>query len=102
MQTTSTGVTLVCVIYNPANGKIVHIHSEAFAEGTKLHSEDQMEKLATHHARKAKRDLTGVKALHLRDPRFVEWPRRVDPKTQKLEMTGPHSFRKPSGGSARP
>ena len=101
MQTTSTGITQVCVMYNHADGKIVHIHSETFAHGMKLHSEDEMEKRARHHAQKAKRNLTGAKALHLRDPHFAGWPRRVDPKTQKLEVAEPHSLGKPSGTSAR-
>ena len=87
MQTTSTGVSQVCVIYSSATGKIVHIHSEIFVKGMKLYSKDKMEKLAKYHARKAKRDLTGVKTLHLRDPQFVSSPSRVDPKKQKLEFT---------------
>jgi phosphoribosylanthranilate isomerase len=94
---TKSGVTQVCVIYNPVNGKIVHIHSETFAEGMQLHSDDKMEELARQRAREAKRELTDVKVIHLRDPRFVGWPTRVDPTTGELEMADVHSFRKPSG-----
>lgn len=101
MQTTSTGVTQVCVIYSPINGSIVHIHSETFAERMKLHSAFEMERLARKHALEAKRDLTDVKVIHLHDPRFVGWPRRVDPETGKLEMADLHSFRKTSEPSRR-
>jgi hypothetical protein len=96
MQTTSIGVTQVCVIYDPSDGKIIHIHSETFAPGMEQHSEDEMENRARHHAHKAKRTVTDAKALHLHDPRFEGWPKRVDPKTQKLELTEPRSLGTPS------
>ena len=95
MQPTSTGTTQLCVIYRATDGKIVHIHSESFALGMKLHSEDEMARRAQHHAQKAKRDVAGTKALHLRDPHFVGWPSRVDPKTHKIETTDPHSLKNP-------
>ena len=101
MQTTVTGATQVCVLYNSVSGNIVHIHSETFAEGMQLHPEDEMEKLARQHALEAKRDLTEVKAIRLRDPRFEDWPRRIDPTTVKLEMAGVLSFTKPSGPPRR-
>jgi hypothetical protein len=62
----------------------------------KLHPAIEMERLARQHAREAKRDLTDVKVIHLNDPRFIGWPRRVDPQTGKLEMVDLHSFRKTS------
>lgn len=101
MQKTSTGVTQLCVMYKPISGKILHIHSETFADGMTLHPEDEMEKRARHHAHERKRDLTSAKALHLRDPRFVGWPKRVDPKTGKVEMSDPRSSGKPGGASGR-
>ena len=101
MQTTSTGATQVCVLYNSVSGNIVHIHSETFAEGMQLHPEDEMETLARQHPLKAKRNLTDVKVIHLRDPRFEDWPRRIDPTTGKLEMAGVLSFTKPIGPPRR-
>ena len=101
MQTTSTGATQVCVLYNSVSGNIVHIHSETFAEGMQLHPEDEMETLARQHPLKAKRNLTDVKVIHLRDPRFEDWPRRIDPTTGKLEMAGVLSFTKPNGPPPR-
>jgi hypothetical protein len=102
MQTTATGATQVCVLYNSVSGNIVHIHSETFADGMQLYPEDEMERLARQHALEAKRDLTDVKVIHLRDPRFEDWPRRIDPTTGKLEMAGVLSFTKPSGPPPRP
>jgi hypothetical protein len=101
MQTTSTGVTQVCVIYDPSDGKIIHIHSETFAPAMEQHSEEEMENRARNHAQKAKRTVTDAKALHLRDPQFTGWPKRVDPKTRQLEVTEPRSLGKPSGTSTR-
>ena len=101
MQTTATGATQVCVLYNSVSGNIVHIHSETFAEGMQLHPEDEMETLARQHPLKAKRNLTDVKVIHLRDPRFEDWPRRIDPTTGKLEMAAVLSFTKLSGPPSR-
>jgi hypothetical protein len=91
MQTTATAVTQMCVIYRPADGTIVHIHFETFAAGMKLHTEHQVEQLARERAAAKQRDLTDVKFLHLRDPRFAGWPKRVDPQTGKIEFEDPAS-----------
>jgi hypothetical protein len=99
MQKTSTGLTQLCVIYKSLSGKILHIHSETFADGMKLLSEDEMERRARHHAHGRKRDLGGAKALHLREPKFTGWPKRVDPKTGKIEMTDPRSSGRNGGFS---
>ncbi len=97
MQKPSSAVTQLCVIYKPVSGKILHIHSETFGEGMKLLSDDEMERRARHHAHARKRDLSEVTALHLRNPNFTGWPKRIDPKTGKLEMTEPRSATRRGG-----
>ena len=85
MRTAAT-VTQVCVIYRPSDGAIVHTHFETFAAGMNLHTEGKMEHLARQHASAKGRDLTDVKFLHLRNPQFVGWPKRVDPRIGKIEL----------------
>jgi hypothetical protein len=89
---TASGTTQMCVLYDQADGRIVHIHSETFAQGMRLHSEDKMEQMARARAQGAKRDVGACKAAHLRDPQFAGWPRRVDPRTGELEIALPQSF----------
>jgi hypothetical protein len=85
MQMTGT-VTQLCMIYRADDGAIVHNHFETFAPGMRLHTEQHMEHLAQQHASARGHDLTGVKFLHLRDPRFAGQPKRVDPQTGKIEL----------------
>jgi hypothetical protein len=90
MQMAGT-VTQLCMIYRAGDGAIVHNHFEAFAHGMSLHTEQRMEILARRHASAAGHDLTDVRFLHLRDPRFAGWPKRVDPQTGKIELADfPH------------
>jgi hypothetical protein len=79
-------VTQMCVIYRSGDGAVVHTHYETFAAGMNLHAEQHMEHLARRHATAKGHDLTDVKFLHLRDPRFNGWPKRVDPQTGKIEL----------------
>ena len=79
-------VTQLCIVYRAGDGAIVHNHFEAFAPGMRLHTEQHMEHLAQQHASARGHDLTGVKFLHLRDPQFAGWPKRVDPQTGKIEL----------------
>jgi hypothetical protein len=94
MQTAVT-VTQLCVIYRAGNGAIVHSHFETFTSGMKLHTEQHMEHLARQRASARGHDLTNVKFLHLNDPQFAGWPKRVDPQTGKPELA---EFPRPTKG----
>jgi hypothetical protein len=85
MRTAATA-TQMCVIYRASDGAIVHTHFETFTSGMKLHTEQHLEHLARQRASTRGHDLTDVKFLHLRDPQFAGWPKRVDPQTGKIEL----------------
>jgi hypothetical protein len=100
MQTTSKMVTQACVVYRERDGEIVHIHYEFFAPGMELNTEEQMELLARRHASARQRNLTEVGFLHLHEPNFAGFPRRVDPNTGELELAGRLPTERPSRPSA--
>jgi hypothetical protein len=102
MQTAAPAVTQVCVIYQPVDGAIVHIHFEIFGAGMKLHTEHHMEHLALQRASAKRRNVTDVKFLHLRDPKHAGWPKRVDPRTGKIEFADLPTLGKPNQPSGRP
>ena len=100
MQAMTDTVTQVCVIYRPDDGRMVHVHFEAFVAGMKLYGEDRMEQLARQRAAAKGRDLTNVRFLHLRDPKLAGVPKRVNPQTGELELADPRSFaNRPPGQS---
>ena len=86
MQASLKGTTQLCLVYDPIDGKILHLHSEFTADGRELQSEEEVERLAVGHARRVKPDITNVRVAHMLNPRFTGWPRRVNPTSGMVEF----------------
>lgn len=61
----SEDASKVCVLYDPRDGRVVHVHGVTILDGGKAISLVELEQRAMNHARTFGRSLEGVKALHL-------------------------------------
>lgn len=55
----------VCVLFDPKNGRVVHVHGVTALHGGKKSSEAELEKDATEHAKAFGHSVAGLKALHV-------------------------------------
>lgn len=54
-----------CVLFDPKNGSVVHIHGMTALPGTKQISAAQLEKDAAEHAKSLGHSVAGLKFLHV-------------------------------------
>ena len=57
--------TRVCVLFDPKNGRVVHVHGATTLQGAKKVSDAELEKDATEHAKAFGHPVAGLKALHV-------------------------------------
>jgi hypothetical protein len=55
----------VCVLYDPKDGRVVHVHGVTTMPGGKDVDRDELEQRATRHAKALGRSVEGLKSLHL-------------------------------------
>jgi hypothetical protein len=55
----------VCVLYDPKDGRVVHVHGVTIMHGAKQISQSEMEQRAMAHAKALGRSVEGMKLLHL-------------------------------------
>lgn len=74
-----------CVLYNPSNGEIHHVHRVVTIEGAQETSKDELEARTLHLAKAHGIDTGQMKVLHV-DPATLAAPGRykVDVKTYRL------------------
>jgi hypothetical protein len=78
----------VCVLFNPKDGRVVHVHGATTLQGGKKVSDVELEKDATEHAKAFGHAVTGLKALHVPISAIQErGALKVNSKGTELEMT---------------
>jgi hypothetical protein len=55
----------VCVLYDPSDGRVVHVHGVTTIQGGKEPTQAELEQRATTHARALGRAVPGMKSLHV-------------------------------------
>ncbi|MFZ0308327.1 MAG: hypothetical protein WAL89_09130 [Candidatus Sulfotelmatobacter sp.] len=55
----------VCVLFDPKDGRVVHVHGATTIRGGKQFTDSELEKDATEHAKAFGHLVTGLKALHV-------------------------------------
>jgi len=55
----------VCVLFDPKNGRVVHVHGATTLPGGKKRSDAELETEATEHASAFGHSVAGLKALHV-------------------------------------
>jgi len=55
----------VCVLFDPTNGRVVHVHGVTVLEGGRSVSEAEIEKRALEHAATAGHSASALKPLHV-------------------------------------
>ncbi|HTR25152.1 MAG TPA: hypothetical protein VMI10_14320 [Terriglobales bacterium] len=55
----------ICILYNPEDGRVIHVHGVTIMHGGKEVSHAELEHRATAHAKALGRSVAGLKALHL-------------------------------------
>jgi len=78
----------VCVLFDPQNGRVVHVHGVTTLDGGKKVSEAELEERTIARAKALGRSVSGLKALHLpvsalRESRIF----KVDANGTGLEMS---------------
>lgn len=55
----------VCVLFDPKDGRIVHVHGATKLDGAKEIDENELERRAIGHAKSFGHEVAGLKALHV-------------------------------------
>ncbi len=55
----------VCILYDPRDGRVVHVHGVTALQGGRSISEDELEQRAKSRAAAIGRSVSGLKTLHL-------------------------------------
>jgi hypothetical protein len=89
LKTTSE---MICVLYTPQDGRIVHTHSVITLNGGQTVSAEEVERRARERVVQVGKKPEGLLALHLTPDEYSEsTPWRVDPQTRKLvKIEPPH------------
>jgi len=56
----------VCILYDPDNGRVVHVHGVTVLEGENAINENELEERARSRATAVGRSISGLRALHLK------------------------------------
>jgi hypothetical protein len=73
-----------CVVFDPRDGKIRHIHKEVTLEGAQIPSESQIEAKVREFVVRNGRNLQEVKIAFVEDTRAKDRHYQVDPKSLKF------------------
>jgi len=75
----------VCVIYDPADGRILHMHQVTIFPGGRNPAQPEMEARAFELAKRAGVDVSKAKALHV-DPQSLTpgVPHKVDVRSRRV------------------
>jgi hypothetical protein len=61
----SDDASKVCLLYDPKDGRVVHVHGVTTMPGGKVVSHSELEERAKMHAKAFERSVEGLKPLHL-------------------------------------
>jgi hypothetical protein len=57
--------SVVCVLFDPSDGRVVHVHGMTSLNGTRRLGEDELEQKAFENAKRLGHSTAGLKALHV-------------------------------------